>query len=215
MIKENYDRIMQDEIAVLCAEGTPSLLLHSCCGPCSSAVLERLCPYFDVTVYYDNPNIHPREEFEKRAAEQKRLLEEMSPAGKRVGLIIGPWDAVAYYAFVRGLEEEREGGKRCEKCFEFRMLRAAEAAKERGFDLFTSTLTVSPHKDPVKVNAAGFLAQEAVGIRYLPSDFKKRDGYLRSLRLSAEYHLYRQDYCGCVFSMRRESAAEEGQRSGS
>lgn len=207
MAKENYDRKMQEEISILCAQRAPSLLLHSCCGPCSSAVLERLCPYFEVTVYYDNPNIHPREEFEKRLSEQKRLLEEIAPAGKKVGLLVGPWDAEEYFSFVRGLEEEPEGGKRCEKCFEFRMLRTARAARERGFELFTSTLTVSPHKDPVLVNAAGYLAQAREGVRYLPSDFKKRDGYLRSLCLSREHHLYRQDYCGCVFSVRRPEEA--------
>ncbi len=209
MTRENYDRRMQEEIRILCGDAVPRLLLHSCCGPCSSAVLEKLCPYFDVTVFYYDPNIHPREEYDRRAAEQARLLEEMRPAGKRVGLIAGEWDADRWFALTRGLEKEKEGGERCSVCFEMRLLKTAEAAVEHGFDLFASTLTVSPHKDPDRVNAAGFRAQEATGARYLPSDFKKRDGYLRSLRLSAEYGLYRQDYCGCVYSMHRDDDKEE------
>ncbi len=203
MPKENYDRKMQEEIGEICREGAPRLLLHSCCAPCSSAVLEKLCPFFDVTVFYYDPNIHPREEFDRRAAEQARLLEEMRPCGKRVGLLVGEWDAENWFALTRGLEEEKEGGRRCGICFEMRLLKTAEAAARGGFDLFASTLTVSPHKDPDRVNAAGFRAQEITGVKYLPSDFKKRDGYLRSLRLSAQYALYRQDYCGCVYSMRR------------
>ncbi len=209
MPKENYDRRMQEEISRLTAEGTPRLLLHSCCGPCSSAVLEKLCPYFDVTVYYYDPNIHPREEYDRRAAEQERLLREMHPCGKQVGFLAEEWDADRWFALTRGLESEPEGGERCGICFEMRLLKTAETAAERGFDLFASTLTVSPHKDPDRVNAAGFRAQELTGARYLPSDFKKRDGYLRSLRLSAEYGLYRQDYCGCVYSMRRTDEKEE------
>ena len=209
MPRENYDRRMQEEILTLCRERAPRLLLHSCCGPCSSAVLEKLCPYFDVTVFYYDPNIHPRKEYDRRAAEQKRLLEEMRPSGKRVGLIVGEWDAEEWFRLTRGLEAEKEGGKRCEVCFEMRLRKTAEAAAKGGFDLFASTLTVSPHKDPDKVNLAGFRAQEAAGVRYLPSDFKKRDGYLRSLRLSDEYGLYRQDYCGCVYSMRHSDDKEE------
>ncbi len=208
MPKENYDRRMREEIRVLCAERAPRLLLHSCCGPCSSAVLEKLCPFFDVTVYYYDPNIHPREEYERRAAEQARLLREMRPAGKTVEMITGEWDAERWFRLTRGLEAEREGGRRCEVCFEMRLNRTAEAAARGGFDLFASTLTVSPHKDPDKVNAAGFRAQRLTGVRYLPSDFKKRDGYLRSLRLSDEYGMYRQDYCGCVYSMRGQGKEE-------
>lgn len=202
MPRENYDRRMQEEILTLCRERAPRLLLHSCCGPCSSAVLEKLCPFFDVTVFYYDPNIHPREEYERRAAEQARLLDEMRPAGKRVGLIMGEWDAENWFRLTRGLEEEKEGGRRCGICFEMRLLKTAETAAREGFDLFASTLTVSPHKDPDRVNDAGFRAQEITGVRYLPSDFKKRDGYLRSLRLSDQFGLYRQDYCGCVYSMR-------------
>ncbi len=209
MPKENYDRRMQEEIKTLCSGRVPRLLLHSCCGPCSSAVLEKLCPFFDVTVYYYDPNIHPRAEFDRRAAEQARLLEEMRPAGKRVGLLKAEWDADNWFALTRGLEDEKEGGRRCEVCFEMRLMKTARAAAQGGFDLFASTLTVSPHKDPDKVNAAGFRAEKETGVRYLPSDFKKRDGYLRSLRLSAEYNLYRQDYCGCVYSMRHGDDKEE------
>ena len=212
MPKENYDRIMQQEIAVLCRDRVPRLLLHSCCGPCSSAVLEKLCPFFDVTVYYYDPNIHPREEYDRRAREQARLLEEMRPAGKQVGLIAAEWDAENWFSLTRGLEDEKEGGRRCEVCFEMRLMKTAEAALRGGFDLFTTTLTVSPHKDPDKVNAAGFRAEKATGARYLPSDFKKRDGYLRSLRLSAEYSLYRQNYCGCVYSMRKDSGFPESDK---
>ena len=209
-LKANYDRDMQTMIAAECSS-CPPILLHSCCGPCSSAVLERLCPHFEVTVYYDNPNIYPEAEFLRRAAEQRRLLSEMAPAGKHVDMLLAPWDEAEFYEAVRGHETDMEGGERCEICFSFRLTRCAMAAKRLGFPYFTSTLTVSPHKNAEKVNAAGFAAERLSGVRYLPSDFKKRNGYLRSLQLSAEYHLYRQDYCGCVFSMRQKNEGQEGQ----
>ena len=207
-MKLNYDREMERIIRDSCAE-PPRLLLNSCCGPCSSAVLERLCLHFDVTLYYDNPNIYPESEFLHRAAEQRRLLEQMTPAGKRVPMILAPWDSDVFFEAVRGLEAEPEGGARCDKCFELRLSRCAQAAKRMGFDFFTSTLTVSPHKNAEKVNRAGFAAEARWGVKYLPSDFKKRGGYLRSLQLSAQYELYRQNYCGCVFSIRRPAEDDQ------
>lgn len=207
--KENWDRRMQEIIGTLPEGDRPRLLLHSCCGPCSSAVLERLCPFFAVTVFYYNPNIQPREEYEKRLAEQARLLREMTPAGQRVDLLRGDWEEDRYLEAVRGLEGEKEGGKRCEQCFRLRLRVTADLADSLGFDFFTTTLTVSPHKNAAVVNREGALAAEGHRARLLPADFKKRDGYLRSLQLSREYELYRQDYCGCVFSRESFTAKEE------
>ncbi len=198
--KENFDRRMQEIIGALPEGLKPRLLLHSCCGPCSSAVLERLCPFFAVTVFYYNPNIQPREEFEKRLSEQERLLREMTPAGQRVELLAGDWEEEKYLKAVRGLEKEKEGGKRCEACFRLRLQVTADRADALGFGFFTTTLTVSPHKNAALVNREGALAEQGHSARFLPADFKKRDGYLRSLLLSREYGLYRQDYCGCLFS---------------
>ena len=202
MTPENFDIRMRDIIRRL-PEGQPArMLLHSCCGPCSSAVLERLCPFFDVAVFYYDPNIHPRAEYDRRAAEQARLLEEMRPAGKRVKLLTGEYDDGAWFEAVRGLEAEKEGGARCRICFRMRLERTARAAKSGGFDFFTTTLTVSPHKNAPVVNEEGCRASEIWGVPYLPADFKKRGGYQRSLELSRLFGLYRQNYCGCVYSER-------------
>ena len=157
-----------DEVLKTLGPQRPKLLLHACCGPCSSAVLEKLCRYFEITVLYYNPNTWPAEEYHRRA--------------------------------VQGLENEPERGGRCTVCYRLRMRRAAQYAKEHGFDWFTTTLSISPHKDAARINQIGQELEAEFGIRHLPSDFKKQNGYLRSLQLSEEYGLYRQDYCGCEFS---------------
>jgi len=197
MEKRNYQREMEAEIASLGGR-RPTLLLHACCGPCSSAVLERLREHFRLTVLYYNPNIEPREEYEHRLAELQRLL-TLQP--EEVPLLPCPWDNEAFEAFARGMAAEPEGGARCEKCFRLRLGYTAKKALEGGFEYFTTTLSVSPHKDAELLNRLGGEAAEGTGVRYLYADFKKKDGYLRSLRLSAEYGLYRKDYCGCRYSI--------------
>ncbi len=195
-LKRNYNREMEVEIARL--EGRrPTLLLHSCCGPCSSAVIERLREHFRLTVLYYNPNIEPEEEYLHRRAEQQRLLALL---GDDTGWLPCEYGHEAFEAFAPGLAEEPEGGKRCLACFALRLNATAEAARDHGFEYFTTTLSVSPHKNAEKVNRAGEEAARRFGVRYLYADFKKKNGYLRSLQLSAEYGLYRQDYCGCLYS---------------
>ena len=195
-MKRNYNLEMEAEIARL--EGRrPALLLHSCCGPCSSAVLERLREHFRVTVLYYNPNIEPEGEYLHRRAEQQRLLEAL---GGDTGWLSCGYDHEAFEAFAPGMAEEPEGGKRCLACFAMRMNETARQAKENGFEYFTTTLSVSPHKNAENVNRAGEEASRRYGVKYLYADFKKKNGYLRSLQLSAEYGLYRQNYCGCRYS---------------
>jgi len=175
----------------------PRLLLHSCCGPCSSAVIEYLRPYFDLTVLYYNPNIQPETEYARRLAAQKQLIERMCP---EVALLELGWDGPCYAEAVRGLENEPEGGARCTACFALRLARTAREAAAGNFDFFCTTLTVSPHKDAERINAIGRALAEKYGVAWLPSDFKKREGYKRSIQLSREYALYRQDYCGCLYA---------------
>ena len=175
-------------------ERRPRLLLHSCCGPCSSYVLEYLSDYFDITLFFYNPNIQPAEEYEKRLSAQKQLLERAKYKNP-VAFLAGEYEPQRFFEAVKGLENCREGGARCEKCFELRLSKAAEIAKKGVFDYFATTLTVSPHKNAVLINEIGGRYQN-----YLPSDFKKREGYKRSIILSKEYELYRQGYCGCIFS---------------
>ena len=198
MEKRNYQREMEAEIAAL--EGRrPALLLHSCCGPCSSAVLERLCAHFRVTLLYYNPNIEPEEEYVHRLSEQRRLL---SLLPEDVALMPCPWDNAAFEAFAPEMAGEPEGGARCLRCFRLRLEYTARRAKEAGFEYFTTTLSVSPHKNAEALNRIGREEGEKAGVRYLCADFKKKNGYLRSLQLSGEYGLYRQDYCGCRYSRR-------------
>ncbi len=195
-LKRNYDREMEAEISAL--EGRrPALLLHSCCGPCSSAVLERLREHFRVTVLYYNPNIEPEEEYLHRKAEQQRLLEAL---GGDTGWLACEYGHEAFEAFAASMADEPEGGKRCLACFALRLNRTAELAKAHGFEYFTTTLSVSPHKNAENVNRAGEEAARRSGVKYLYADFKKRNGYLRSLQLSEAYGLYRQNYCGCLYS---------------
>ena len=170
------------------------LLLHSCCGPCSTVVIERLKEDFEVTVFYYNPNIEPKEEYEKRKEEQKKVCQNFG-----VTFIDFDYDNANWREFVAGLEKEKEGGARCEKCFVYRLSRTAKYAKGHGFDIFATTLSVSPHKNTNLLNNIGEAISEQEKIEFLPENFKKKDGYLRSINLSKELGLYRQNYCGCLF----------------
>lgn len=185
----------------------PSLLLHSCCAPCSSYCLEYLSQYFKITVLYYNPNLYPAEEYDRRVFEQRRLVASL-PVKYPVSLAEIKGEPEEFYSAVKGLESIKEGGERCFACFRLRLEKTAEYAKKNGFDFFTTTLTISPLKNAQKLNEIGEKAGEKFGVRHLPSDFKKKNGYLRSVELSKVYGLYRQDYCGCIFSKReREEAA--------
>ena len=203
-----YDKQMQEEITRLKERGErPRLLLHVCCAPCSTACLERLTEAFDLTCYYYNPNIAPEAEFDRRFAELVRLTGQM-PLVQTPALIRGEYESERFEAIAQGLEDQPEGGDRCTACYRLRLTETARLAKKEGFPYFTTTLSVSPYKNAEKLNRIGGELAEAYGLRYLFSDFKKQDGYLRSIRLSAEYGLYRQNYCGCVYSKRQ--AEREG-----
>lgn len=178
----------------------PKLLLHSCCAPCSSYVLEYLCPHFEITVFFYNPNIHPAAEYEHRLSEQRRLVDIMRIDYPDLSLIEGEYDAERYFEESRGFESEPEGGKRCDRCFSLRLSETAKLALEKKFDYFATTLTVSPHKNAPLINEVGERMALDFGAVYLPSDFKKKGGYQRSIQLSKEYGLYRQNYCGCIFA---------------
>ncbi len=186
-------------------ENPPTLFLHSCCAPCSSYVLEYLCKYFSITVFYFNPNITDSAEYGKRVIEQKRLIEAYNREGKGypIAVVEGTYDTKCFFDMARGMEDCPEGGERCFRCFALRLEETARRAKEAGSDYFATTLTVSPMKNARKLNEIGQELSEVYGVVWLPSDFKKRDGYKRSITLSAEYDLYRQNYCGCVYSRNR------------
>lgn len=202
MNQRNYQKELDKVIDGLVKENrVPSLLLHSCCAPCSSYVLEYLSQYFEITILFYNPNIYPPEEYQARVHEEERLIREMH-FKHPVHMISGTYDSDVYYKAVKGLEKEPEGGARCEKCFELRLSEAAREAKKGGFDYFTTTLTISPLKSAPTLNTIGERIGEEVGVSYLPSDFKKKNGYKRSVELSEEHGLYRQNYCGCVYSIR-------------
>ncbi len=208
MNRIRYDELMREDIARLKEQGRrPRLLLHVCCAPCSTACLELLTDVFDVTCFYCNPNISPQEEYERRLQELDRLLKEL-PLRARPDLLPCAYEPERFEAIALGLEAEPEGGARCEKCYRLRLEETARAAKAHGYDYFTTTLSVSPYKNAEKLNTIGAALAETWGVRYLFSDFKKRDGYLRSIRLSAEYGLYRQDYCGCVYSKAQAEARQ-------
>ena len=205
MAKINYQIEMEREIARIHASGTrPLLALHSCCAPCSSAVLERLNEHFRIALFYYNPNIAPEAEFRHRVEEQQRLVEQM-PLREDLSVAVGEYEPERFHAKVRGHEGDPEGGERCGICFEMRLRRTAEYARSIGADYFTTTLSISPLKDAQRLNAIGAALAAEFGVKYLFSDFKKKDGYRRSCALSEEYGLYRQDFCGCAFSrMERE-----------
>lgn len=197
---DNYQKMLDDTVAAL-GERTPRVLLHACCAPCASYVLEYLAEHFAVTVLYFNPNTFPPEEYEKRLFELQKLLGLIKTANP-VSLLCGDYAPGAFYELVRGTETDPEGGGRCRLCFELRLEETARLAKEGGFDYFTTTLTVSPHKNASVINGIGGAMSEKYKVPYLFSDFKKRDGYKRSIELSEKYGLYRQSYCGCEFSKR-------------
>ena len=199
MQKQNYQRMLEQLIASIPEGEAPRLLLHSCCAPCSSYTLEYLANYFEITVLYYNPNISPKEEFEKRFAEQKRLIESM-PAKHKITLIKGEYNYEDFEKIARGYEDVPEGGERCFRCYRLRLSRAAELAREKGFDYFCTTLSISPLKNSQKINEIGYELEKEYGVAWLPSDFKKREGYKRSIELSREYNLYRQNFCGCIYS---------------
>jgi predicted adenine nucleotide alpha hydrolase (AANH) superfamily ATPase len=199
-MKINYQLEMEREIARILKDGRrPRLLLHSCCAPCSSAVLEQLTKVFDITVYFYNPNIAPEEEFLHRVEEQRRFIGEMPKEGM-IDLIQGEYDDETFHALAKGLEEVPEGGERCTRCFRLRLGKTAQMAAEGKFDYFTTTLSISPLKDAQRLNAIGAELSAQFGVPYLFSDFKKKNGYKRSCELSAQHGLYRQDYCGCIYS---------------
>ena len=201
MNKINYQKVMKKIIDETCIKEKrmPKLLLHSCCGPCSTYCIQVLSEYFDVTVFYYNPNIYPPEEYRLRADEQNRFISEF-PTRNPVKFVEGAYDTDRFYAMAKGLEKVEEGGERCFKCYELRLRESAEYAKNNGFDFFTTTLSISPLKNADKLNEIGRKLSEEYGVSYLFSDFKKKEGYKISTQLSAEYGMYRQNYCGCVFS---------------
>lgn len=196
----NYQKILDKELEKIKSEGTtPTLLLHSCCAPCSSYVIEYLSKYFKITVFYYNPNISPDNEYRYRANEQKRLIESM-PLENPVEFLEGEYNPADFFEASKGLENEPEGGARCAKCFNLRLSKTAETAQQGNYDYFTTTLTISPLKNAQLINNIGKELSKKYNVPYLLSDFKKKNGYKRSIVLSNEYNLYRQNYCGCVFS---------------
>lgn len=202
--KKNYQKELEKIIASLDAQ--KKVFLHSCCAPCSSYCMEYLRRYFDVTVFYYNPNIMNEEEYRKRVQEQQRLIDAYNRMDglNKISFAEGNYDVERYLDTIKGLEDCKEGGSRCGRCFELRLKETAKVAKEMGMDYFTTTLTISPLKNAQLINQIGNRIGEEMGIAFLPSDFKKNNGYLRSIELSKEYNLYRQDYCGCDFSKRKD-----------
>lgn len=196
-MKINYDKELEKILDNI--HDKPSLLLHSCCGPCSSYVLSYLKDYFKITILYYNPNIDTMEEFDKRLEEQKRLIKEMNLDIN----VISEYNHNDFEEIVKGLEDAPEGGNRCFKCYKLRLLKTVQKAKKEKFDFFGTTLSVSPHKNADKLNSIGLELEKEYGIKYLVSDFKKKNGYIKSIELSRKYQLYRQDYCGCIYSKRQ------------
>lgn len=211
MNKRNVQKELDALLEKLPKDKPPRLLLHACCAPCSSYVLEYLSRYFSITLLFYNPNISPQTEYEKRYAELLRLVKEQP---HRFSVSVAPcgYDPEIFFSAVRGMESLPEGGARCAVCYRMRLEAAAKAAKEGGFDYFTTTLSISPLKDAEKLNAIGAELSEEYGVPYLFSDFKKKEGYKRSIVLSREYRLYRQNYCGCIFSKQEAERREEQKR---
>ena len=207
--KRNYQKELETVIQKEQKEGrTPKLLLHSCCAPCSSYVLEYLSPFFAITDFFYNPNISPKEEYQKREEELKRLIDEMPMKNKPV-FLAGEYHPEEFYQMAKGLEDVPEGGERCFLWYRMRLEEAAKMAVEKYCDYFATTLTISPLKNAQKLNEIGEELEKKYGVRHLPSDFKKKNGYKRSIELSKEYDLYRQDFCGCVFSKRERDRREQ------
>ena len=198
-MKINYDLVLDNIISEL--DYKPKLLLHSCCGPCSTAVITRLKDYFDVTVYYYNPNIEPEREYLIRKEEQKRVVKEFG-----VGFLDCDYENEKFRCISKGLEDLPEGGYRCHECFKLRLYKTGVTAKDEGYDYFGTTLTVSPYKNSQVINGIGKEIESELGIKYLYSDFKKKEGYKLSIELSKKYGLYRQNYCGCVYSKKQSES---------
>lgn len=213
MNKRNYQKELEKVIEGLTQKKkVPRLLLHSCCAPCSSYCIEYLSEYFEITVFYYNPNISPEEEYKKRVEEEKRLISEL-PTRHPVYFQEGAYQPERFFDVARGLEMVAEGGERCFCCYELRLLESVLLAEEQGFDYVTTTLSISPLKNAEKLNEIGERLCEGKRVTYLTSDFKKKNGYRRSIELSKEYGLYRQNYCGCVFSKREAEARETSAKS--
>lgn len=209
MNKINYQKLLDEIIKKNEREDiTPSLLLHSCCAPCSSYTIEYLSAYFSITVLYYNPNISEQAEYEKRKAEQIRLINSM-PVKNKVSFIECGYDSAEFFDIARGYEECREGGERCFRCYRLRLEKTAKTASEKSFDYFCTTLSISPLKNAQKINEIGYEIEKKYAVKWLPSDFKKREGYKRSIELSRQYGLYRQNYCGCAYSKRDVQPTEE------
>ena len=198
-MKENYSRLLEKELADIKNMVTkPRLLMQACCAPCSSYVLEYISSLFDLSVYFYNPNISPAAEFSFRLVELDRFIK--SAGYEEVKLLSPDYDPTEFFSAVRGMEDLPEGGERCRVCYELRLRKTAEAARNGGFDYFCTTLSISPYKNAEWLNEIGKKLEAEYGVKWLYSDFKKKNGYKRSIELSAEYGLYRQDYCGCVYS---------------
>lgn len=193
--KINYQKKLEELVSTFTSK--PKLLLHSCCGPCSTQVIDFLKDYFEITVFYYNPNIEPAEEYLHRKTEQIRFLKEYKEAN--IGFLDCDYDNSSFKEIGKGLEHEKEGGARCNKCFYLRMYETAKKAQELGFTYFGTTLTVSPHKNSTIINEIGEYISEYLKVNYIYGDFKKNDGYKKSIEFSKFYHLYRQDYCGCLY----------------
>lgn len=209
-MNQNLQKLCEKTIETACSEGNvPRLFLHSCCAPCSSYTLEYLSGYFEITVFYYNPNISPAEEYYKRVEEQKRFIEAL-PTKHPVHFEEGTYEPSDFYETVKGYERCAEGGERCFLCYELRLRESARRAKAGGYDYFTTTLSISPLKNAAKLEEISARLEEEYGVHHLPSDFKKKNGYKRSIELSKEYGLYRQNYCGCVFSKPADESGDNG-----
>ena len=207
----NYDIKMKELINAIPEGQVPTLLLQSCCAPCSSHVLSVLSPHFKITILYYNPNIEPFAEYEKRKNEQKSFIERFNSPNP-IDIIDCDYDNEEFKKMSQGLETEKEGGPRCFKCYELRLRKTAEIAKSNNYDYFCTTLTVSPFKNSQKLNEIGAMLEEEYQIPYLYSDFKKNNGYHHSIELSKEYNLYRQDYCGCIYSQKERDEKKNSQK---
>lgn len=211
MNRRNYQKELDKITKKICehpGEPKPSLLLHVCCAPCSSYCLEYLSQYFQITVLFYNPNITPADEYEKRIRELKRFVREAGYE-KQITLIEGDYEPQEFFRVTKGMEDLPERSQRCYHCYELRMEEAAKYASSRHMDYFTTSLSISPHKNAEWINEIGERLADKYGVSHLPSDFKKKSGYLRSIDLSKQYHLYRQDYCGCVFSKQAKAQEQE------
>lgn len=202
-MKQNYQKRLEETIRLHQEKNSvPTLLLHSCCAPCSSYCLEYLSEYFKITVFYYNPNIYPEEEYGKRVEEQRRFIERL-PVKHPISFVEGAYEKERFYQMAKGLEDVKEGGERCFLCYELRLRESAKLAKQMGMDYFTTTLSISPLKNAEKLNEIGECIAKEYDVSYLNSDFKKKNGYQRSVELSEQYGMYRQNYCGCIFSKKQ------------